>query len=62
MGIFYIGGLYIYLKRIPEKWYPGKFDILVKKKKKKSNNNLDFINHFFLFQRVRAIIYGILQF
>lgn len=29
MGIFYIGGLYIYLKRIPEKWYPGKFDILV---------------------------------
>ena len=30
MGVFYIGGLYIYLKRIPEKWYPGKFDILVK--------------------------------
>ena len=29
MGMFYIGGLYIYLKQIPERWYPGRFDILV---------------------------------
>ena len=29
MGLFYICGLYIYLMQIPEKWYPGKFDILV---------------------------------
>ena len=41
----------IYLKRIPEKWYPGKFDILVKL--------IKLIN--FLI-RVKATIYGILQY
>jgi adiponectin receptor len=29
-GVCYIGGCLIYINRIPEKWYPGKFCILVK--------------------------------
>ena len=27
MGFCYLGGLYIYAIRVPEKWYPGKFCI-----------------------------------
>jgi hypothetical protein len=30
MGASYLGGLVFYVKRIPEIFWPGKFDILVK--------------------------------
>jgi hypothetical protein len=37
MGTSYLGGLAIYIARIPERFKPGWFDIIVKKKKNITN-------------------------
>lgn len=29
MAGFYLGGAYLYVSRVPERWFPGKFDIWV---------------------------------
>lgn len=33
MGIGYLGGVFIYVQKIPERWLPGKFDFIVIKTK-----------------------------
>jgi adiponectin receptor len=30
MGLFYLAGAFIYATRIPERWFPGRFDIWVR--------------------------------